>query len=175
MKLARTLTRDRNKSSAQARLTGNEALDDLVAARPISILGVPLLIGLMASLIFPSSNLPAPLSQGVGMALIGLGILLGYWAVRSLESGGASPDAFLPPAALVTEGPFRFSRNPIYLGFVMIYAGLGALLNSLWIVLLTPVVVIGLTQAIIVPDERLLDSRFGDEFNTYRERVRRWL
>lgn len=109
------------------------------------------------------------------MALIGLGILLGYWAVRSLESGGASPDAFLPPAALVTEGPFRFSRNPIYLGFVMIYAGLGALLNSLWIVLLTPVVVIGLTQAIIVPDERLLDSRFGDEFNTYRERVRRWL
>ena len=88
---------------------------------------------------------------------------------------GASPDALQPPAALVTRGPFRFSRNPMYLGFVLIYAGGGLLMNSLWIVLLAAGVVIAVTQAIIVRDEHLLEKRFGDEYRTYRARVRRWL
>ncbi len=89
--------------------------------------------------------------------------------------GGASPGAFRPPAALVAWGPFRFSRNPMYLGFVLIYVGGGLLLNSIWIVLLAAVVVARLTQAIIVRDERLLEKRFRDEYRTNRARVRRWL
>ena len=92
-----------------------------------------------------------------------------------MERGGTSPDAALHPTALVTHGPFRFSRNPIYLGFLLIYGGCGLLLNSLWIVLLAAGVVAGLTQAIIVRDEHLLEKRFGDEYRTYRARVRRWL
>ena len=88
--------------------------------------------------------------------------------------GGASPGAW-PPAALVTWGPFRFSRNPMYVGFVLFYTGVGLLLNSLWIVLLAAVFVAGLTQVIIVRDERLLEKQFGDEYRTYQARVRRWL
>ena len=60
----------------------------------------------------------------------------------------------------------------MYLGFVLIYPGGGLLLNSPWIVLLAPAVVVGLTKAIIVRDERLLEKRFGDEYRTYRARVR---
>jgi len=164
-----------NNDLEKSHLTGDEALDELVAARPDSILGIPFLVGLAATVLFPPPRLPAPMVQALGVALIGSGILVGTWAVRTMASRGASPDALRPPATLVTTGAFGFSRNPIYLGFVLFYAGVGLLLNSLWIVLLTPVVVVGLTLAIIVRDERLLEKRFGDEFDTYRAKVRRWV
>lgn len=162
-------------NSSQSRLRGDEALDELVAARPLSVLGLPLIGGGIATVLFPPPSLPSPASLLLGIALIGTAILIGLWAVRTMAEGGASPDAIRPPSALVTDGPFRFSRNPIYLGFVFIYAGLGLVFGSLWILLLTPAVLLGLTQAIIVHDERLLESRFGDHYRAYRARVRRWL
>ena len=164
-----------NHDSGDGQLTGDEALDDLVTARPPIILGVPFIAGLAATLLFRPPSLPAPVGLVLGAAFVGLGLLVNIWAVRTMARGGASPDALRPPAALVTWGPFRFSRNPMYLGFVLIYVGGGLLLNSLWIVLLAAVVVAGLTRAIIVRDERLLEKRFGDEYRTYRARVRRWL
>lgn len=164
-----------NLELKEGQLTGNEALDDLVSARPMSILGVPLIGGGVATLMFPLPSLPSPASLLLGIALIGSAILIGLWAIRTMADGGASPDAIRPPSALITEGPFGFSRNPIYLGFVFIYAGTGMVIGSLWILLLTPLVVLGLTQAIIVHDERLLESRFGNDYRAYRARVRRWI
>ena len=133
------------------------------------------LAGLAATRLFPPPKMLAPKSQVFGAALFGFGVVVIAWAVRTMERGGTSPDAALHPTALVTRGPFRFSRNPIYLGFLLIYAGGGLLLNSLWIVLLVSGVIAGLTQAIIVRDEQLLEKRFGDEYRAYRARVRRWL
>ena len=158
---------------------GDEAPTDLVAARRARILGIYLgisfLAGVAATLLFPPPRLPAPMVQVLGAALVGSGLVVTVWAVMTMVRGGASPDASRLSAALVTRGPFRFSRNPMYLGGVLIYAGGGLLLNSLWIVLLAAVVVAGITQAIIVRDERLLEKRFGDEYRTYHARVRRWL
>ena len=161
--------------SWENRIGKSSALDDLVAARPLSILIVPFVTGLIATLIFPLGILNFPRAQVVGVALITLGYLLGHWALRAMAAGGASPDAFRAPQALITDGPFRFTRNPIYLGFVLIYLGMGMILNSAWVVLLTPVVVIALTLAIIVRDERLLENHFGDQYADYRARTRRWL
>ena len=148
--------------------------EPLYSSPPVT-LGICFLAGLGATLLFPPPRMPAPKSQVFGAALVGSGAVVIAWAVRTMERGGTSPDAALHPTALVTRGPFRFSRNPIYLGFLLIYAGGGLLLNSLWIVLLAAGVVVGLTQAIIVRDEHLLEGRFGDEYRTYRARVRRWL
>ena len=124
---------------------GDEAFNDLVAARRAKILGIYLgisfLAGVAATLLFPPPRLPAPMAQVLGAALVGSGLGLNVWAVRTMVRGGASPDASRPSAALMTWGPFRFSRNPMYLGFVLIYAGGGLLLNSIWIVLLAAVVV----------------------------------
>ena len=138
-------------------------------------LGSCFLAGLVATRLFPPPKMPAPKPQVFGAALVGFGVVVIAWAVRTMKRGGTSPDAALHPTALVTRGPFRFSRNPIYLGFLLIYAGGGLLLNSLWIVLLVSGVIAGLTQAIIVRDEHLLEKRFGDEYRAYRARVRRWL
>ena len=168
-----------NDEPGEGRLGGDEPLNDLVAARRAKILGIFLgisfLAGVAATLLFPPPRLPAQMAQVLGAALVGFGLVANVWAVRTMVRGGASPDVYQPSAALVTWGPFRFSRNPMYLGFVLIYLGGGLLLNSLWIVLLAAVVVAGLTRAIIVRDERLLEKRFGDEYRTYRARVRRWL
>ena len=145
-----------DNDSVEGRNRADEALNYLVAARRARILGISFLAGL-------------------GAALVVSGLVVNAWAVRTMVRGGASPDALRPSEALVTWGLFRFTRNPMYLGFVLIYAGGGLLLNSLWIVLLAGVIVSGVTKAIIVRDEHLLEKRFGDEYRTYRARVRRWL
>ena len=174
-----TANADMDDDSREGQQRGDEAINDLVAARRARILGIPLgisfLAGVAATLLFPPPRLPAPMAQVLGMALVGYGLVIIVWAVTTMVRGGASPDASRPRAALVTWGPFRFSRNPMYLGSVLIYAGGGLLLNSLWIVLLATVVVAGITQAIIVRDEHLLEKRFGDEYRNYRAGVRRWL
>lgn len=90
-----------------------------------------------------------------------------------MSKSGTTPGALSPPAALVTTGPFGFSRNPIYVSFVLIYTGVGLLINSLWIILSVPVV--GLTWGVIIRDERYLEGIFGDKYLNYRARVRRWL
>ena len=79
-----------------------------------------------------------------------------------------------PVPKLTTEGPFRLSRNPGYLSFVMIYAGIALLRNSLWAILLLPLVVMVMQREVIGREESYLERTFGEEYLTYKVRVRRW-
>ena len=76
---------------------------------------------------------------------------------------------------LVTDGPFRFRRNPIYLADILILLGLAELTKNIWIVILTPVFAVLMTWLAILPEERHLESRFGDAYRAYKERTRRLL
>jgi protein-S-isoprenylcysteine O-methyltransferase Ste14 len=75
----------------------------------------------------------------------------------------------------VTEGPFRFSRNPIYVSHVALIFGLGLFLGSPFTLLLTPLLAIGLTKLAIEPEERHLLEKFGGDYRSYMARTRRWL
>jgi protein-S-isoprenylcysteine O-methyltransferase Ste14 len=76
---------------------------------------------------------------------------------------------------LTTEGPFRYSRNPSYLALAMIYAGIASVRNSLWAVLLLAPVVWVIGREVIGREERYLERAFGEEYLTYKGKVRRWV
>jgi protein-S-isoprenylcysteine O-methyltransferase Ste14 len=76
---------------------------------------------------------------------------------------------------LTTEGPFRYTRNPSYLALAIVYAGIAALRNSLWAVLLLPLVLIVIQREVIGREERYLERAFGEEYLAYKARVRRWV
>jgi protein-S-isoprenylcysteine O-methyltransferase Ste14 len=81
---------------------------------------------------------------------------------------------FRPTRALITTGPFRFSRNPIYLGLLIAYLGVAAWARLLWPLATLPIGLWALWQTAIHPEETYLASRFGEEYASYRRRVRRW-
>jgi protein-S-isoprenylcysteine O-methyltransferase Ste14 len=78
-------------------------------------------------------------------------------------------------AHLVTSGIYRFTRNPIYLGFLLVVIGISLDSGSYWGILLAPVLVILFNRFVIQPEEEYLASKFGDQFTSYKARVRRWL
>ena len=79
------------------------------------------------------------------------------------------------PTALVEAGPFRFTRNPMYLFGSTAYAGLAMLLIELWSLALLPVVLIAIHYGVVLREEEYLERKFGDAYQRYRDRVRRWL
>ncbi len=109
-----------------------------------------------------------------GLLVIG-GLLLAASAIREMRKLHATPDAHRPVAALVTGGPFRFTRNPIYLAFLLIYLGFTFLAGTLWGILLSPFLIGTVTRWVIQREEAYLSQRFGEEYNAYRYCVRRWL
>ena len=80
-----------------------------------------------------------------------------------------------PATTLVTDGPFRYSRNPLYLALTFMYAGIGIIANSLWALLLLAPVVLFMSLFVIRREEAHLQRAFGAEYESYRARVRRWL
>ncbi len=91
-----------------------------------------------------------------------------------MRRAGTSPFPDQPSNALVTDGPFRFTRNPIYLAFTLITVGLAALRNTRWILVLLGPALAVLHKGVIEREERYLEQRFGEDYRRYRRRVRRW-
>lgn len=102
-------------------------------------------------------------------------IALGIWSARAMQRAGTIPDLSTPVAALVRDGPYRYSRNPIYLAIALLYLGINLLLSNLWGVILLPLWLAIVNRGVILPEERYLDERFGEAYRAYRKRVRRWL
>jgi len=80
-----------------------------------------------------------------------------------------------PTTALVTEGPFRYSRNPIYVALTLLYVGVALLINALWILLLVVPALMALRYGVIAREEAYLTQKFGDAYHQYTTQVRRWL
>lgn len=76
---------------------------------------------------------------------------------------------------MVTNGPYRFTRNPMYLGFTLLYLGAAFWVNTAWPVILLPLVLAVMHYGVIVREEAYLERVFAEEYRTYRQRVRRWL
>jgi protein-S-isoprenylcysteine O-methyltransferase Ste14 len=103
-----------------------------------------------------------------GLILLGWTIRTLLWARTTVWPGGVVRQ-------IVTWGPFRFSRNPAYLGMTAVYAGAALILNMAWPLLVLPVVLAAVTAAVIVREEQYLSEAFADDYTSYRRRVRRWL
>jgi protein-S-isoprenylcysteine O-methyltransferase Ste14 len=152
------------------------------ASTPSWIVRIPTplwLLGMivMALLVDSSMQLPAIVQhRPVGIGLIVAGFAFSAWARLTFKSNSAEIYPWSEAhSALVTSGPFRFSRNPMYLGLLVIGVG-AALVAGTWLMWLVPVLLFMLDNFVIVPfEERSMERTFGDAYRAYRARVRRWI
>jgi protein-S-isoprenylcysteine O-methyltransferase Ste14 len=136
-----------------------------------------LLLGWTLGLAWPLSlgleALQARLALALPLFLLAASI--GVWALHTFRRGRTSPMPFSTPAELLTWGPFRLSRNPLYVALILVLTAFSALLDSAWILASVPVLGLALGHLIIPGEEARLRQVFGDRYTTYSRRVRRWL
>jgi protein-S-isoprenylcysteine O-methyltransferase Ste14 len=122
-----------------------------------------------------SLGLGTELRRGIALALILGGLLLDGMAAGLFRRLGTAVEPWKPSTALATDGPYRFSRNPIYVGFAVTYAGLAIAMDSpVALLMLIPCLVV-IDWAVIRKEEAYLARTFGAEYEAYCNRVRRWL
>lgn len=124
--------------------------------------------------------LPIALLRGavwlyLGVALISSSVLFIVVSARLFDKRGTTIKPFEESTALVMTGPFKYSRNPMYLGMVGVLMGLAVVLGTATPVVVIPVFVWLITRRFVLAEEAALEARFGDEYTEYRNRVGRWL
>lgn len=117
----------------------------------------------------------AALLESLEIGLAGAGVVLFGWAVFELRKHGTTMEHKDPTTALVTGGPYRVSRHPIYVALILILLGLAIEANSLWFVLLTVVFWGAVQWLTVVREEEYLEREFGAEYLRYKSSVRQWL
>lgn len=124
--------------------------------------------------------LPLPFLKQPGAAILGVIVMVvsfifGLPAVLNMIAAKTTPNPHRPTTTLVFSGTYRFSRNPMYIGLTLLYAGLMTYLQLLWGLILLPVVIWLITVWVIVPEEKYLERKFGSEYLNYKATVRRWV
>ena len=135
------------------------------------MVGLGILIGLLLS---PPVLFPWPLNL-LGILPLAGGMLLLKSSFDLFGRSNTSPDPESVPKALITQGPYRWVRNPIYIGFGLIQAGLALLLASIPLLGLLPIYLLLVHAWFVIREERVLEERFGEEYRAYRKTVPRWL
>ena len=133
------------------------------------------LIAMALLRLVPAEPLLAGVWPWLGALPIVVGIAVAVWASQQFARAGTSIVPLTPSSALVTDGAFAFSRNPMYLGMVLALIGLAWLLNRPWPWLVPPLFVVALTLRFIRHEEKLMEATFGDAYRAYRARVRRFI
>jgi protein-S-isoprenylcysteine O-methyltransferase Ste14 len=155
---------------------GAAALPDrpgVVAMPPFLYLGAFVVV-LLARLVLPLRMVEGSLAAP-GVALAALGIGIAVWGRRTMVAAGTNVRPTQPATTIVTSGPFRFSRNPLYCALTLLYLGLTAIVNTWWgVIVLVPLLVV-MHVGVVRREERYLERKFGDTYRQYKSRVRRYL
>ena len=135
----------------------------------------PLLTGLALDYLWPVALLPNRVQFIAGIAAIALGGVIITFTLPQFRGTHTNFSPFKPTIALITGGPFRFSRNPAYLSLSLLYTGIGITADNIWMLgLLVPTLIV-IHYGVISREERSLQSKFGEEYLRYKASVRRWL
>ena len=121
--------------------------------------------------LFPGQSWPEP----VGLIMIVLAAILALTAALTFRRAGTHVNPAKPATTVVTHGPFRFTRNPMYLGMAVFYLGGVLMLDSLWPLVLFPLTMWVIRTQIIAREEAYLEGKFGARYLDYKKKVRRWL
>lgn len=161
--------------------SGRDASRDMpsvIAFPPLIYLGALLLgLGLRHAWKWPflPTSVPALWPRIAGAIVILSGGSLAMWARNTMVHAGTNVLPSQPALKIVTAGPFRFTRNPIYLGNTLVYLGLALIINSTWLIVLFVPMVLVLHQGVILREERYLEAKFGQDYVSYKAQVHRWL
>lgn len=164
-----TAPQDRRDSEATPEVA------NLGMVRPPLVYAVSIVTGLLLQFGWPLPFLPPILAALLGSFLVVVAVLVFSYSIRTFQRAGTPVRGNQPTSVLVRTGPYRFSRNPIYLAFSVFQLGLASWVNSVWLVA-TLLAAVALMVSVVIPrEERYLERRFGAEYLDYKRSVRRWL
>lgn len=146
-----------------------------VIAPPPLIYAVTLGLALLLHQRIPLPAVPHKIKNKLGITLIGSALIPALLAARGMRNVGTNINPTQPTTALLVQGPYRFTRNPIYLSMTALYTGIALLANTLWPILFLPGVLFVMTRGVIEREEAYLERKFGSQYVAYKEKVRRWI
>ncbi len=134
-----------------------------------------LAVGLFLSWLIPLPQFSSVSLKVTGIILGVLGSTVGFWGLYTFRRAGTNVRPSLPVNALVTSGPFRYSRNPFYVGMTVIYVGITLYAGFLWLFVTLVPALLMVHWRIVRREEQFLESRFGEDYRAYKARVHRWI
>ena len=147
----------------------------VIAPPPFIFLGT-LAVGLVLQMLRPFALYPHSLvARLVGVGLVMVGLALSTAVVLHFRRAETPVTPLRETQYLVRSGPYRFSRNPDYLGQALVTGGLALLLGSGWVLLMLVPALLLVRYRVIAPEERYLEEKFGEEYRRFRSHVRRWV
>jgi protein-S-isoprenylcysteine O-methyltransferase Ste14 len=146
-----------------------------VVVFPPILWGGALAVGLVLHWIWPIHPFRSLTARLLGAGLFIVSLAVAVWAERTMQRAGTEIRPDRPTSAIVTDGPFRYSRNPVYIASAGLTAAISLLLNALAPILLLIPVMFVIRYGVVAREERYLDAKFGEVYRAYRGRVRRWL
>jgi protein-S-isoprenylcysteine O-methyltransferase Ste14 len=126
--------------------------------------------------LMPLPFMPAAAPAGwVGGAVFAIALALAAWAIATLTRAGSNVPTSMPTTTIVDAGPYRFTRNPIYLGMIVGLIGLAMAFDSLWLLVALMPFALVIRYGVVAREEAYLERKFGDVYVAYKSQVRRWL
>jgi protein-S-isoprenylcysteine O-methyltransferase Ste14 len=147
-----------------------------VIIRPPLAWGLAVIAGLALNWLVPLPFLPVDLPAGwLGAMVFILALALVAWAIVTITRAGSNVPTNLPTTTIVASGPYRFTRNPIYLGMFLGLIGLAIAFDNLWLLMMLVPFALVIRYGVVAREETYLERKFGDVYRRYHTRVRRWL
>lgn len=147
-----------------------------VITRPPVAWALAVLAGLALQRVVSLPFVPASVPVGwVGGMVFVLALALLAWAITAITRAGSNVPTNMPTTTTVQTGPYRFTRNPIYLGMFLGLVGLAIAFDSLWLLGTLVAFALVIRYGVVAREEAYLERKFGDAYRHYRTRVRRWL
>jgi protein-S-isoprenylcysteine O-methyltransferase Ste14 len=148
----------------------------VIAPPPLIYLGaLGLGFGLQAVIARGRRSARSPVATTIGAASIITGVGLMGSFVQAFRRALTPVDPYVPSETIVTDGPYRLTRNPGYLGMAFTYAGIAIVANAPWALVPLPVAIAVVDRGVIAREERYLERKFGTRYVDYKRRVRRWI
>ena len=152
----------------------NKDHPDVIAWPPLIFAGCAV-AGVIAHFIFPVRVIRYPISLSIGVALAALSLSVAIWAERVMKAAGTNVRPDRPALTIVRSGPYRFTRNPMYLSLCLLQVALGFVLDG-WVPLLFAVLLMVILHfGVILREEKYLEAKFGEQYLALKRQVRRWL
>lgn len=146
-----------------------------VIAPPPLIFLSGLFAGGAADYFYPLPILFRPLSMIIGLPLLAIGLVIIVSSVVRFKRANTNPEPWKPTTAIVANGIYRYTRNPMYVGMTLIYLGVTFAINSIWFLPFLIVVLMAIHYGVILREEAYLERKFGEEYSNYKTQVRRWI
>jgi protein-S-isoprenylcysteine O-methyltransferase Ste14 len=146
-----------------------------VPIAPPLLFVLPIVASLALEWFVPTSFMHGALRWIVGVLIFVAGVALNVVGFITQKRAGTDPIPFNPSTRIVAHGLYRFTRNPMYIGFALCTFGLAVLVDSAWVLLAVPVGLVLIHRIVVTREELYLERKFGEEYLTYKRRVRRWI